>query len=249
MKGVTESMAGRAAVFRLLPLSHEESARVSPFTGGFPEALARPAAARIWFSSYLQTYLERDVRAVSSIRELATFRRFLSLVASRCGGLLNKTDIAAPLGISVPTVTEWLGILEITGQIIIVPPYFENFGKRLVKSPKIYFTDSGLACHLLGIPSAEALRSSPFRDERGLEVDFVLDLGNRKLVLLEAKATRTPTPDLARPLAVLAKSVSPHESRSYLVHSATGEAAKSSSLLPGVRSIRVDALGSVLEAW
>jgi len=159
-----------------------------------------------------------------------------------------------------------------------VPPYFENFGKRLVKSPKIYFTDSGLACHLLGIPSAEALRSSPFlgpvsegfvaseilkhrvnqgraanlyyfRDERGFEVDFVVDLGNRKLVLLEAKATRTPKPDLARPLAVLAKSVSPHESRSYLVHSATGEAAKSSSLLPGVRRIGVGALGSVLEAW
>lgn len=276
MKGVTESMAGRAAVFRLLPLSVEESPRVSVFCGGFPEALARPSSAGLWYSSYIQTYLERDVRAVSSIRDLSTFRRFLALVASRCGGMLNKTDIAAPMGISVPTVTEWLGILEITGQIVLVPPFFENFGKRLVKAPKLYFTDSGLACHLLGIPSVAALRTSPFlgpifegfvaaeilkhrvnqgraanlyyfRDERGLEVDFLVDLGNRKLALLEAKATRTPNPGLARPLAALAKNTGSYEARSWLVHSATGEAAKPSALLPGVRSIGIESLGSILD--
>jgi predicted AAA+ superfamily ATPase len=277
MKGVTESMAGRAAVFQLLPLSREESPKVSPFLGGYPEAVAHPDAAETWFRSYIQTYLERDVRAVSSIRDLATFRRFLVLVASRCGTILNRTDIAAPLGVSVPTVSEWLSILEITGQILLVPPFFENFGKRLIKSPKLYFVDSGLACHLLGIAGTEALKVSPFqgpifegyvaseilkhrlncgksrnlhyfRDQQGLEVDFVLDLGNRKLLLLEARATRTPKPDLARSLAALARSVGHYEARSFLVHSAAGEAAKPTALLPGIRSVGVDELGTLLDS-
>lgn len=147
--------------------------------------------------------LERDVRQISQVRDLATFRRFLALLASRIGQLLNKTDLAAPIGVSVPTVTEWLGILETTGQIVLLAPYFESFGKRLVKSPKVYFTDTGLACHLLGLETPRALAGSPFhgpifecfvaseiakqqanlgrrrelyyfRDQRGLEVDFVV---------------------------------------------------------------------------
>ena len=162
MRGVTESMAGRAAVLQLFPFSSTEHSRVSVVRGGFPEVLARPGAAALWFRSYIQTYLERDVRLISDIRDLATFRRFLALVASRCGQMLNKTDLAAPLGVSVPTISEWLSILETTGQILLIPPFFENFGKRLVKSPKLYFTDSGLACHLLGIGSDGALQRSPF---------------------------------------------------------------------------------------
>ena len=144
MQGVTESMAGRAAIMQLLPFSLTETHRVSLLHGGYPEALARPAGRRLWFSSYIQTYLERDVRAVTNVRDLATFRRFLALLASRHGQILNKTDLAAPLGVSVPTVGDWLHVLEITGQVILVPPYFENFGKRLIKSPKVYLGDSGL---------------------------------------------------------------------------------------------------------
>ncbi|MBI4542686.1 MAG: ATP-binding protein [Gemmatimonadetes bacterium] len=166
MRGVTESLAGRAAVLHLLPFSIAESAKVSLRRGGYPEVIARPAAADIWFRSYVQTYLERDVRAVTGIRDLATFRRFLALVASRMGQLLNKTDLAAPLGVSVPTVTQWLSILEITGQILLVPPFFESFGKRLIKSPKLYFTDSGLASHLLGLETERALATSPFLGPR-----------------------------------------------------------------------------------
>src|SRR6266851_3682371 len=131
MQSVSESMAGRAAVMQLLPLSSRETPKVSILRGGYPEALARPASRRVWFSSYVQTYLERDVRAVTAVKDLATFRRFLALVASRHGQVLNKTDLAAPLGVSVPTIGEWLNVLELTGQIILVPPYFENFGKRL----------------------------------------------------------------------------------------------------------------------
>jgi len=232
MRGASESMAGRAAVFSLLPLSFEESPLVSPLLGGFPEALAAPELADIWFRSYVLTYLERDVRTIAAIRNLVTFRRFLGLLATRCGQMLNKTDLAAPLGVSVPTLGQWLSILEITGQIILVAPWYENFGKRLVKTPKLYFTDCGLAASLLGIRDEETLAQSPFRgalfeslvaseilkyrlgrglerglyyfrDRQGLEVDFMVDNGNRNLLLIEAKATQTPMPDDARPIARL----------------------------------------------
>ncbi len=162
MGHVTESMAGRAAILQLLPMSLRETPRVSLLRGGFPEALARPRAAPLWYSSYLQTYLERDVRAISAVQDPATFRRFLSLVASRHGQVLNRSDLAAPLGMSVPSISRWLDILETTAQILVVPPYFENLGKRLIKSPKIYVADSGLACHLLGIETQAELERSPF---------------------------------------------------------------------------------------
>src|SRR5208282_4108780 len=139
-----------------------ETAKVDLLHGGFPEVLARPQARSLWFSSYLQTYLERDVRAITNVHDLATFRRFLSLLASRHGQMLNRSDLAAPLGVTVPTISEWLRILEITNQVILVPPYFENFGKRLVESPKVYWADAGLACHLLGIQSQAELDRSPF---------------------------------------------------------------------------------------
>ena len=130
--------------------------------GGYPEALARPGASSFWFSSYVQAYLERDVRSISAVHDLPAFRRFLALIASRHGGILNKSDIAAPLGMSVPGVGRWLDILEATAQILVVPPFFENVGKRLIKSPKVYIPDSGLACHLLGIRPAAELSRSPF---------------------------------------------------------------------------------------
>jgi predicted AAA+ superfamily ATPase len=263
MQGVTESLAGRAAVFQLLPLSTRESDKVSLLRGGFPEVLARPGAARVWFQSYVQTYLERDVRAVSAIRDLATFRRFLALLASRCGQILNRTDLAAPLGISVPTVSQWLRIMEVTAQIVLVPPFFESFGKRLVKSPKIYLVDSGLACHLLGIESERELSRSPFlgaifegfvaaeilkqqigsgrprqlyyfRDQQGLEVDFVVPSGPHQLVLVEAKASRTALPQMAAPLERLSAAMSRYRTNHFVVYRPQGEAGRLSALRPGV---------------
>jgi uncharacterized protein len=161
MKGVSESMAGRTAVFTLLPLSYQETSRWNLPRGGFPEVVLRPRRAADWFRSYIQTYLERDVRSLLQARDLATFRRFLALLATRNRQLLNKTDLAAPLGVSVPTIASWPAVLEVTGHVLLVPPYFENVGKRLVKSPKLYWIDSGLLCALLGLTSAE-LESSPF---------------------------------------------------------------------------------------
>jgi predicted AAA+ superfamily ATPase len=247
MQGVTESMAGRAAIFQLLPFSLEESPKVSLLRGGFPEVTARPSQATMWFRSYLQTYLERDVRAVSSIRDLGTFRRFLALLATRCGQMLNRTDLAAPLGVSIPTITEWVNILEITSQVLLVHPFFENLGKRLVKSPKIYFADSGLACHLLGIENAAMLQASPFhgslfesfaaaeiakaqinrgkrrelyyfRDQQGLKVDFVIPGGGDRLLLLETKASRTLKPAMADPLLRLGTAAAKYRTELYVVN-------------------------------
>lgn len=274
MRGITESMAGRAAIFHLLPFSSEESDEVSLLRGGFPEVIAKNTTAPTWFRSYIQTYLERDVRAVSSIRNLSVFRRFIAFVASRCGQTLNKTDLAASLGVSVPTISEWLSILEITGQIILVPPFYENFGKRLIKSPKLYFIDSGLVCHLLGIHDAKTLATSPFlgpvfegflaseivkhrlnrgrdrglyyfRDQQGLEVDFVVDDGNQRLTLLEAKATRTPKPTLSNPLRRLTESISRYETRSFLVHE--GKEMTPIALAPGVKAVTKKGLNEILE--
>jgi predicted AAA+ superfamily ATPase len=264
-------MAGRAAVLHLLPLSTVETPKVTILRGGYPEILARPRDSDLWFQSYLQTYLERDVRQVSQIRELATFRRFLSLIASRTGQILNKTDLAAPLGVSVPTITEWIGILETTGQIVLVPPYFENFGKRLIKSPKVYLTDSGLACHLLGIDSARTLNRSPFsgaifegfvaseivkqqsnlgrrrelyyfRDQRGLEVDFIVPSGTQGLVLIEAKASRTVYPDAARNVLSLAQSISNHQTRCVVVHATAADDKDDTVLALGARAMSIAGL-------
>ena len=119
-------------MFHLLTLSVLETPKVSLLNGGFPEVLAHPSVSQAWFRSYIQTYLERDVRAISSIRDLATFRRFLSLLASRCGQILNRTDLAAPLGVTVPTISEWLNILEITSQIILGPKLILITGTQCV---------------------------------------------------------------------------------------------------------------------
>lgn len=271
MHGVSESMAGRAAIFQLLPFSHHESPRVSILRGGYPEVVARPAAASLWLASYVQTYLERDVRAVTAVRDLATFRRFLALVASRHGQTLNKTDLAAPLGVSVPTIGQWLGVLETTAQILIVPPYFENLGKRLVKAPKVYVADSGLVCHLLGIETAAELERSPFRgaifegfiaaeivkrqigaggrrelyhfrDQQGLEVDFVVPGKNGALTLLECKASRTIQPAMAVPLQRLAQAIRrrgrrPGPLRAVLVHEAPRAGSRTSAVLPGIEAM------------
>lgn len=273
MRGVTESMAGRAAILQLLPLSTVESAKVTPFRGGYAEVLARPKDADLWFPSYIQTYLERDVRQISQVRDLATFRRFLALLASRSGQLLNKTDLAAPLGVSVPTVAEWVGILETTGQVVSVAPYFENFGKRLVKSPKLYFTDSGLACHLLGLETPRALAQSPFvgpvfegfvaseiikqqinlgqrrqlyffRDQRGLEVDFVVPAGSRRLVLLEAKASQTVYPEAARNMLSLAGSIGRRTTECIVVYAASKSVPSGKALIEGAQAM---AIGTMLE--
>ncbi len=271
MRGVSESMAGRAAVFHLLPLSTRETPKVTLLHGGYPEAVARPASARLWFSSYIQTYLERDVRAVTAVRDLATFRRFLALLATRHGQVLNRNALAAPLGVSIPTVSQWLGVLETTAQVFVVPPFYENLGKRLVKSPKVYIADAGLACHMLGIDTAAELAKSPFRgalfegfiaseivkaqvnvggrrelyhfrDEQGLEVDFLMGGRDGSVSLVECKATRTVMPAMAAPMQRLAAAMKGKRRKGtkvsmFLVHEAPKAGAVTRAVAPGVRAL------------
>ena len=275
MQGVSESMAGRVAVLQLFPLSTIESEKVNVLHGGYPDIVKRPAVADLWFRSYIQTYLERDVRAITAIKDLSTFRRFMALLASRHGSILNKTDLAAPLGVSVPTISSWLNVLEMTGQIIVVPPFYENFGKRLIKSAKLYFTDSGLVCHLLGIDTVTTLRKSPFygilfegfvaaeiikhqvnggkrkelyyfRDQQGLEVDFVIPQGAGALLLAEVKTTKTPKPSMARPLQRLAQAITAYRTRSMLVHGDSTESTAGSVIAPGVSTVTLASLLEVI---
>jgi uncharacterized protein len=268
MRGISESMAGRAAVFQLLPLSLEETQKLTLVKGGFPEVIAKPSLSAIWFRSYIQTYLERDVRAVTQIHDIATFRRFLMILASRCGQILNKTDVAAPLGVSVPTVASWLSILETTNQIILVPPFYENFGKRLIKSPKIYFVDTGLLCHLLGIENERTLGKTTFmgplfenyvageilkhqinngkekqlyyfRDQQGLEVDFLIPSTGGRLLLAEAKASKTVFPSMADSMGKLMKNFPENQGKNAYVifnNPGTGQE-KSHALVPGVKAL------------
>ena len=269
MQGITESMAGRAAILQLLPFSLVESPKVSLLLGGFPEVVLRPRGRELWFSSYLQTYIERDVRSVANVRDLPTFRRFLSLVASRHGQMLNRSDLAAPLGVSVPTISEWVHILEITGQIILVPPYFENFGKRLVKSPKIYWCDTGLACHLLGIESQSELERSPFlgsifegsvaaeilksqinrgrrkelyyfRDQQGLEIDFLVPEPHARFWLIEAKSTKTVHPSMAAPMLSLAQVTGNRATRRIVVHRQSKTGRNFSALAKGAEALTIE---------
>ena len=266
MRGITESMAGRAAVLQFLPFSLAETRKVSLLYGGFPEVLNRPRSRELWFSSYLQTYLERDVRSVTAVRDLGTFRRFLALLASRHGQILNRTDLSAPLGVSVPTISGWLHVLEVTGQIILVPPYFENFGKRLIKSPKLYIGDSGLACFLLGLRSAAEVERSPFlgplfegfvaseilkhqvnlglrkelyyfRDQQGLEVDFLIPQPNARLWMVEAKATKTVVPAMASSLKSLQRVAMKQTARMVIVHRKSRSQIPITSVTKGVEAL------------
>ncbi len=275
MRGVSESMAGRAAILHMLPFGTEETAAVTLFRGGYPEVVNDPGGADLWFRSYVQTYIERDVRALVNVANLSLFRRFLSVLATRTGQLLNKTDLAAPLGVSVPTITTWLDVLETTGVILSIPPWFENLGKRILKSPRLYVADSGLACHLVGIETAEALERSPllgplfegfvaselvkhrvhagrrpglhwFRDQQGLEVDFLLEGRGLKPLMIEVKVTHTPTSQDARPILRLRQNV-PAEEDDLLVHRVSPGEPESQALVPGVRTVSVAAMHAALQ--
>ena len=175
MKNLSESLAGRTAVLELEGLDWDEYKNAPCFSaenpaefgtflfrGGFPELTREPEMPLdIFFSSYLATYLERDVRQLVNVSNLRTFEQFIRLLAVRNAQLLDMTSIANGLGISSKTVSAWLSVLETSGQISLLQPWFGNSGKRIVKTPKVYFNDTGLLCWLLGIEE-DKLSTSPF---------------------------------------------------------------------------------------
>ena len=261
MHGISQSLAGRAAVLSLLPFSFSERIEQGERTkemvdwlkglnlhqkceskvslielilrGNYPEIASKRSVDRqLWCGSYISTYLERDVRNLAQVGDLDQFERFLKLCAIRTGQILNLSELAKEVGMSVPTMKRWLSMLETGHQVYLLYPYYKNLGKRLVKSPKLYFNDTGLASYLLGLNDRGTLINSPnfgnlfetmivtdflkrflhfgqmpsmyyLRTRDGLEVDLVLELG-QKLYLFEIKSAMTILPKHASSLSRIA---------------------------------------------
>ena len=172
VSGVTPSLAGRVGRVELLPLpaaelagvhQHPPSLEEALARGGYPALYDRDLAAADWFPNYVATYLERDVRQLIAIRDLTQFHRFVRMCAARSGQLLNLTALGADCGISAVTARDWLSVLEASYLVMRLPPYYRNFGKRLVKTPKLYFLDVGLAAWLLGIREAASIETHAAR--------------------------------------------------------------------------------------
>ncbi len=239
MKGVSESLAGRIAIFQLYPLSWKEIPHAPVFDeiktaeqmlrGFYPEFQVQPQLnPKFWHSAYLSTYLERDLRAMRNIHDLGQFQRYLVLLAARAGQLLNLNEIGKECGISQTTAKDWLMLLEATSIIYLLEPYARNLTKRLVKSPKLFFVDTGLLCYLLRIENVQQLIHSPFaghlfenmvvmekikrfaekgarapcyfyRTSAGLEVDLLVDLGDR-FEAYEIKFSSSPNAEMTRAL-------------------------------------------------
>ena len=161
---ISQSLAGRVAIFNLLPFGYDElvggnsaplNIETAVFQGSYPRIYDQKTPPSLFYSSYLQTYLERDVRQIINIGNLSAFQTFMKSCAGMTGQMLNLSTLAVELGISVPTAKSWLSVLEASFAVFILRPYYRNFQKRLVKTPKLYFYDTGLACYLLGIQSPE----------------------------------------------------------------------------------------------
>lgn len=233
-QALSQTLAGRTAVLTLLPFSLRElqgyRAQWDAFdlmvSGAFPRVHEEKVHPTRFFNGYLQTYIERDVRALINLRHLRPFQQFLILLAARIGQVVNYTSLCNDLGVSSTTVKNWISVLKASFVVFELPPFFENVGKRVIKSPKIYFCDTGLAAHLLGISNADLARRDPlrgglyenllileflkarlnrgrrpdlyfFRDTHGNEVDLVLRQGTR-LVPVEIKSAATFTPDFLK---------------------------------------------------
>lgn len=252
---ITQSLAGRVAMLELLPLTYQEylTNKAMPtidvwtwlLNGSYPRPYQDQIAIRDWIGSYIQTYIERDVRSLLNVRDIKQFQLFLKLCAGRHGQLLNISELASDCGITTKTAHHWLNILEASYIIFRLPPYFKNFSKRLIKSHKLYFYDSSIVCYLLGIEipdhlSIHAARGAIFegyviselkkhflnrgeskelyfwRDSNGVEIDCLFEQGD-SLNAIEIKSTQTFQKSLLKNLMSWEKSIDvPYQK--YLVY-------------------------------
>lgn len=224
-EAISQSLAGRTALLSLLPLSFEEipepydTVEQSLLNGFMPGKLAQNINTSHYYRSYFQTYIERDVSQLINLKDSVKFENFVRLCAGRVGQLFNHASLATEVGVSAPTIHEWLSVLEASFVVFRLQPYFENFGKRMTKSPKLYFVDTGLAAWLLGIENERQMQRDPlkgnlfenmmvidalkarlnrgkeprmyfFRDSHGNEVDLVMQSG-RQLIPVEIKSSQT----------------------------------------------------------
>jgi predicted AAA+ superfamily ATPase len=272
MQQVTESLAGRAAILKLLPMSRWEinhrpqrglpweAHPASPLPaqstqalweeilrGFYPEMVSNPERdVRLWQASYIQTYLERDVRNLRNVGDLTLFHTFLRALAARSAQILNLSELSRDIGVSVNTVKDWISILEASFQIFILRPYYANIGKRLVKSPKVYFVDTGLLCYLVGLRDVEHAAAGPmggalfenlvvaelfkiftqrgeepalyyWRTAAGSEVDVVVETQD-KLIPIEIKQTETARPEMARELLAFQQDFKGKAGPGYVIH-------------------------------
>ena len=280
---VTQSLAGRTAILTLYPLSitelastgirweHFDNYLLNGFLPRVHDKSQRPAPA---YSNYLQTYVERDVRQLIRLKDVALFEKFLSLLAGRVGQLVNYSSLGNDIGVDDKTVKQWLSVLEASFVIFRLQPYFENFGKRVMKSPKIYFTEPGLLTHLLGLERTDQIRRDPligglfenlvivealksrsnrglkpelyfFRDHNGLEIDLLLRQG-RDLTGVEIKSASTLHQKMRAGLLRFDKKVTPLAHKFLVYNSPSGDEA-SRRWSDGVEAIGFRALGEKLE--
>jgi len=273
MEGITESLAGRSAILRLLPLSGREAegrpqaplpwepqyqgsseAKISYqdiwndfLRGSYPELVANPGRdINLWHAGYVQTYLERSVRTIRQVGDLYQFQSFLRALAARSAQLLSLTDLAKDLGLAVNTIKAWLSVLEASYQVIVLRPYFANIGKRLVKTPKVYFTDVGTLCYLTGLKDPEHAASGPmggpimetavlseivktlthrgidprvyfWRTSTGTEIDILIETG-QGLIPIEVKLSATPRPAMASCIKAFQADLGEKAMSGYVVH-------------------------------
>jgi predicted AAA+ superfamily ATPase len=233
-QSVSQSLAGRTALLNLLPFSYRELGNYRKdwnafqliLTGFYPRVHEERLSPRRFFNGYLQTYIERDVRALINLKDLAPFQQFLALLAGRIGQIINYQSLSNDVGVSATTIKNWISVLKASFVVFDLPPFFENIRKRVVKSPKIYFCDPGLAAFLLNIDTREHLSRDPlrgglfenlwildvlkhrsnhgkrpelffYRDTNGNEVDLIVRHG-RQLIPVEIKSAATFTPEFLK---------------------------------------------------
>lgn len=277
-EAIVQSLAGRTAVLHLLPFSiaelvenqlgfsHAEDYIYNGFLPRIYDQHQRPTPA---YSNYYQTYVERDVRQLINLKDVAQFQKFMKLVAGRVGQLMDYSSLAGDVGVSATTIKYWLSILEASFIVYKLSPYYENFGKRVIKSPKYYFVDTGLLCFLLGIENTTQVARDPligqlfenlvvldfvknrynsgkldnlyfFRDSNGLEADLLFQQG-RQLTPIEIKSSSTYKPELLKGLKRIIE-LSPQMASGYLIY-----AGAAMSFSNGINAIGFDQLAATFD--
>ncbi|MFS8564147.1 MAG: ATP-binding protein [Rhabdochlamydiaceae bacterium] len=258
-EAITQSLAGRAALLQLLPMSLSElteagiqiSLDEAVLKGGYPRIFKDELDPTKAYRNYFQTYVERDLRQLINVKDLAQFQRFVRMCAGRVGQLLNAASLGNDVGVSAHTINDWISILEASFILIRLPPYHENFGKRIIKSSKIYFTDVGLATYLLGIENVGQLERDPlrgylvenlvvlelmksrlnqgldphlyfFRDTHGHEVDLIFQKGHI-LVPIEIKSAQTFNSDFFKNLKFFQELVENRSPKGFLIYAGEQE--------------------------
>ena len=260
LKKVSQSLAGRSGVFELMPLSIEEvkgqieyvdDADQLLYQGLYPAVCSCKNIPKFLYPSYVKTYLERDVRDLLNVKDIRLFNMFLKLCAGRIGSVFNASEIAGEIGVSSKTIQAWVSILQASYVVYLLPPYFENSRKRLTKSPKMYFCDTGLACTLLGIESAEQLAFDKmrghlfenlivvellkrrlnegkesnlyfYRDSNQNEVDILVNNGS-SLDAIEVKSAMTYNPSFKKALLKVNEWVNPPVGKRTIIYAGTLE--------------------------